>query len=68
MHGNRMHTKRNIPGQLIPSQILEWFADTGVDLTVVAHTHYPFVMDRDGARVAHLRASGRPTTTQVKHI
>lgn len=53
MHGDRTHTKRNIPGQSKPSQMLEWFADTDVDLTVVAHTHYPFVLDRDGARVAN---------------
>lgn len=37
-------------------ETFEMFADSTVDLTVCAHTHYPFLCERDGAWVANTGA------------
>ncbi|HCN07100.1 MAG TPA: hypothetical protein DIT01_04140 [Lentisphaeria bacterium] len=34
-------------------QLMDTFHDTGVDLTVISHTHYPFVRERDGSWLAN---------------
>ena len=36
-----------------PDQLGEMFHDAQVDLTVIGHTHYPFVRQLDGARLAN---------------
>ena len=52
------HAHRRLSGEAVswmakPSDLLSWFSDPAVALTVVAHTHYPFVAEQDGCRVAN---------------
>lgn len=48
--GNRLSWKARVP------EALEMFADPGVDLTVCAHTHYPFIRKIGDAKVANCGA------------
>ena len=53
MHGHR--TPSGQPGGWlwVPDQSMEAFADAGVDLTLVGHTHFPFTMKRGGCFLAN---------------
>lgn len=53
MHGHVTLDGRAVSWQLTPKQSMEMLHDTSVDLTLVAHTHLPFVMDRDGCLLAN---------------
>ena len=52
-HGHRRLSGQDVAWTAKPSELLCWFADPAVDITTVAHTHYPFVAERDGSRVAN---------------
>ena len=53
LHGHRTRSGESVPWQSRPSELLDRFADLAVNLTVVGHTHYPFVSEKDGACVAN---------------
>lgn len=43
-----------------PDHLMELFHDSQVDLTVIGHTHYPFVRERDGAWLANAGSVATP--------
>jgi hypothetical protein len=43
-----------------PDDLMELFHDPQVDLTVIGHTHYPFVHERDGAWLANAGSVATP--------
>ena len=43
-----------------PDDLMELFHDPQVDLTVIGHTHYPFVRERDGAWLANAGSVATP--------
>ncbi len=53
MHGHM--TPGGLPGHWlwVPEESMNAFGDAGVDLTVTAHTHFPFVMRRSGGFLAN---------------
>ena len=53
MHAHRTLSGRNVSWMAKPSELLAWFADPAVTLTITAHTHYPFVAEQNGCRVAN---------------
>lgn len=59
MHGHFCFSERDVCGvswMARPSELLERFPDPAFDLTAVAHTHYPFVAERQGTLVANCGA------------
>ncbi len=52
VHG-RKPTGEWVDWQLPCDAVFDFFADKAVDLTVTGHTHDPFVLERDGCRVAN---------------
>jgi predicted phosphodiesterase len=52
-HGQRGYSDEEVSSKSKPSEMISRFSDTATDLTVVAHTHYPFVSEQDGCRVAN---------------
>jgi len=52
-HAHRTLSGEDVSWQAKPSELLSRFGDPAVDLTIVAHTHYPFVLEQDGCRVAN---------------
>ena len=53
MHGHVTLDGRSVSYMLTPEQSMEMLYDTSVELTVVAHTHFPFVLRRDGCLLAN---------------
>jgi len=54
MHGHfSLRTRAHTDWKLGRDAIVELFADATVDLTVVGHTHYPFVANGSSGRVAN---------------
>lgn len=53
MHGHRTSSGESVSWMAKPSEMLTRFADPAVAITVVGHTHYPFVAEQDGCRVAN---------------
>ena len=51
-HGSLLNAS-DVDWKLRPDQLFPFFRDTGVDLTLVAHTHFPFVHERDGFLLAN---------------
>jgi len=52
-HGHRRLTGEGVSWMAKPSELVSWFGDPAVALTIVGHTHHPFVAERDGGRVAN---------------
>ena len=52
-HAHRRLSGEGVSWMAKPSELLSWFGDPAVDLTIVAHTHHPFVLEQDGCRVAN---------------
>ena len=52
-HGHRRFTGERVSWMAKPSELVSWFGDPAVALTIVGHTHHPFVAERDGGRVAN---------------
>ena len=52
-HGHRRLSGEDVSWKSKPSELFSWFADPAVDITIVAHTHYPFIAERNGCRVAN---------------
>lgn len=54
MHGHKsLLNASDVDWRLRPDPLFPFFRDTGVDLTLVAHTHFPFVRERDGFLLAN---------------
>jgi len=53
LHGHRTLSGQDVSWMAKPSEMLDWFGDPAVALTVTAHTHYPFVAEQNGCRVAN---------------
>ena len=53
LHGHRTSSEENVSWMAKPSEMLVRFGDPAVSLTVTAHTHYPFVAEQNGCRVAN---------------
>ena len=53
LHGHRTLDEQGVPWTAKPRELLEHFGDASVDLTVLGHTHYPFVHHEDGLGVAN---------------
>ena len=61
LHGHfNLHSPDYTSWQLTPEAQLDLFHDPGVALTVVGHTHYPYVRERDGSRVANSGSISAP--------
>jgi len=52
-HGHRRLSGEDVSWMAKPSELLSWFGDPAVALTIVGHTHHPFVLEGDGCRVAN---------------
>ncbi len=52
-HGHPRLSGEGVSFMAKPSELLCRFGDPAVDLTIVGHTHYPFVAEQDGYRVAN---------------
>lgn len=52
-HGHRRFTGECVSWMAKPSELVSWFGDPAVALTIVGHTHFPFVGEQDGGRVAN---------------
>ena len=57
MHGDYTRSGDEVSWMAKPSEILECFADRASALTIVAHTHYPFVAEKEGSQVANCGAT-----------
>ncbi len=54
LHGHQNDKNTNYTSWMSTvDQLMDTFHDTGVDLTVIGHTHYPFVRERDGSWLAN---------------
>ena len=53
MHGHCTLAGEEVSWLAKPRELVQRFADAQVDLTVTAHTHYPFVREAGGTRVAN---------------
>ncbi len=54
MHGHfNLRTPERTNWRLRPAELSELFADPAVDLTVIGHTHYPFISRGDAGAVAN---------------
>jgi predicted phosphodiesterase len=53
LHGHRTRAGEDVSWMAKPSEMLVRFGDPAVTLTVTAHTHFPFVAEQNGARVAN---------------
>ena len=53
MHGNRTLSDEGVSFMTKPGEMFSRFADPAVDLTIVGHTHYPFVLEQDGCRMGN---------------
>ncbi len=54
MHGHfNLRTRATTNWRLSPRELTELFADPAMDLTVIGHTHYPFVSRDAGGAVAN---------------
>ncbi len=61
LHGHfNLHNPDYTFWQVTPEAQLDLFHDPAVALTVVSHTHYPFVRERDGSRVANSGSISAP--------
>lgn len=56
MHGHCTCAGEGVSWMSKPSEMIERFADPAMDLVVTAHTHFPFVAERDGCLVANCGA------------
>ena len=52
-HGHRRPTGERVSWMAKPSELVSWFGDKEAALTIVGHTHHPFVAEQDGGRVAN---------------
>ena len=52
-HGHRRLSGEDVSWKAKPSDLICWFGDPAVALTIVGHTHHPFVAEQDGCRVAN---------------
>lgn len=52
-HGHRRFTGECVSWMAKPSELVSWFGNKEVALTIVGHTHFPFVGEQDGGRVAN---------------
>ena len=54
MHGHfNLRTPEPTNWRLRPAELYEIFADPSVDLTVIGHTHYPFISQSDAGALAN---------------
>jgi predicted phosphodiesterase len=53
MHGHFTPSGECTPFPIKPSEQTRLFADPEMDLTIVAHSHYPYVAEQDGTMVAN---------------
>ena len=53
LHGHLTLAGEGVSWMAKPSELLTRFADPAVTLTVTAHTHFPFVAEQNGGRVAN---------------
>ena len=54
MHGHfNLRTPENTNWRLRPAELSELFADPAVDLTVIGHTHYPFISQGTAGALAN---------------
>jgi predicted phosphodiesterase len=61
LHGHfNLHDPDYTFWQVTPEAQLELFHDPAVALTVVSHTHYPFVRERDGSSLANSGSISAP--------
>jgi len=58
MHGHRTLAGEAVSWLTKPRELTRVFADPEVDLTVIAHTHYPFVRETGGTLVANCGSMG----------
>ena len=59
MHGDLTLDGRHVDWQTKPSRLMELFARPDVDLTMIGHTHWPFVREIDGMLLANCGAVGQ---------
>ncbi len=61
LHGHQnLKDDRYTNYRLSPGKLMDIFGDPGVDLTLIGHTHYPFVLERRGARLANSGSVSAP--------
>ena len=61
LHGHHnLNTDGFTPFLISSGDLMDLFGDAEVDMTIIAHTHYPFVMERDGARLANSGSISAP--------
>ena len=60
MHGHRTPSGQKGHWLWVPGQAMKVFGNASVDLTLVAHTHFPFVMKRNGCFLANSGSLSNP--------
>lgn len=61
LHGHQNHNNPDYtPWKSTPDQLMRLFHDPDFDLTVIGHTHFPFVREADGSLLANCGSSAVP--------